>query len=178
MVVMNTTVPPIVQTHASKAQKKYLWFCPIVELMITLLVLHVSCTLSLWIALSLLKMIVHLSREEKGEQYACYQFIQCVTTYYLSESLHGNSKLFVAEIIFIYCIMKINVTRYWLVKCDKEKSRDNDIPAHNWNLKSICLCVCCVSVYLSVCLSVCLTICVLARTSLNWPGWFSLGWTD
>ena len=37
-------------------------------------------------------MIVHLSREEKGKQYACYKFIQCAA-YYLSESLHGNRKL-------------------------------------------------------------------------------------
>ena len=47
-------------------------------------------------------MIVHLSREEKGKQYACYQFIQYVTTYYLSESLHGNRKLDKAEIILMY----------------------------------------------------------------------------
>lgn len=131
--------------------------------MITLLVL--SCTLSLWIALSLLKMIVHLSREEKGKQYACYQFIQCAA-YCLSESLHGNRKLDKAEIILMYFIMNINVTRYWLVKCDNEESRENDMLAHNWNLKSVCLCVSRVSVYLSVCL----TVCLMARISLNWPG--------
>ena len=35
-------------------------------------------------------MIVNLSREEKGELNACYQFIQCALCYRLSESLHGN----------------------------------------------------------------------------------------
>ena len=52
--------------------------------------------------------------------------------------------------------MNINVTRYLLEKCGKEESRKIDMLAHNWNLKSVCLCVSRVSVYLSVCLSDCL----------------------
>lgn len=105
MVVMNMTVQPIVQTHASKGEK-YQSLLSYFNLMGTSLVLLLLCEVVYPFSVNRTQFaknnIVHLSREEKREKYACYQFIQCAT-YDLSESLHGNSRLHVDQT----CVIKI-----------------------------------------------------------------------